>query len=113
MNTFWGILILPLIEKDPGEKFPWKHLSKNKVGLWHDLNEKIISKLRAVKVDKYDENNFLKNLYKIGYSRYIYKDNTKNTKLLTKAFQRRFRQDLINGVIDKECLLISKNLTKN
>ena len=104
--------IAPYRKKDPGEKFPWRYLSKNKVGLWHDLNEKIISKLRAVKVDKYDENNFLKNLYKIGYSRYIYKDNTKNTKLLTKAFQRRFRQDLINGVIDKECLLISKNLTK-
>ena len=105
--------IAPFRKKDPGEKFPWKYLSKNKVGLWHDLNEKIISKLRAVKVDKYDENNFLKNLYKIGYSRHISKANTKNTKLLTKAFQRRFRQDLINGVIDKECLLISKNLARN
>ena len=37
----------------------------------------------------------------------------KNIKLLTKAFQRRFRQDLVNGIIDEECLLISKNLTKN
>ncbi len=34
-------------------------------------------------------------------------------KLVTKAFQRRFRQQLIDGVIDKECLLISKNLLKN
>ena len=33
-------------------------------------------------------------------------------KLITIAFQRRFRQDLINGIIDQECLLISKNLIK-
>ena len=105
--------IAPFRKKDPGEKFPWKFLSKNKVGLWHDLKEKKISKIRAAKVDKYDENNFLRNLYKIGYPRYVVKGNAKNIKLLTKAFQRRFRQDLINGEIDKECLLISKNLTKS
>ena len=29
-----------------------------------------------------------------------------------KAFQRRFRRELINGKIDQECLLISKNLAK-
>ena len=28
-----------------------------------------------------------------------------------KAFQRRYRQELVNGRIDKECLLISNNLT--
>ena len=105
--------IAPYRKKDPGEKFPWRYLSKYKVGLWHDLNEKKLSKMRAVKVDKYDENDFLKNLNKIGYLRYLSKDNNKNSKLLTKAFQRRFRQNLINGVIDKECLLISKNLAKN
>ena len=33
-------------------------------------------------------------------------------KSLTKAFQRRFRQDLINGIADQECLIISENLTK-
>ena len=30
-------------------------------------------------------------------------------KTLIKAFQRRFRQKLVNGVIDQECFLISKN----
>ena len=105
--------IAPDRKKDPGEKFPWEYLSKHRVGLWHDLKKKKLSTIRAVKVDKYDENNFLKNLCKIGYSRYLSKGNTKNTKLLTKAFQRRFRQDMVNGIIDQECLLISKNLTKN
>ena len=40
------------------------------------------------------------------------KKNMKYSNKLTIAFQRRFRQDLINGIIDKECLLISKNLVK-
>ena len=31
---------------------------------------------------------------------------------VTKAFQRRYRQELINGKIDQECLLISENLAK-
>ena len=105
--------IAPFRKKDPGEKFPWKYLSKNKVGLWHDLNEKKLLKIREKKVNKYDEINFLKNLYKIGYSRLLNKGKNKNNKLLTSAFQRRFRQDLVNGIIDEECLLISKNLTKN
>ncbi len=49
----------------------------------------------------------MKNLYKIGY-----KKNSKSIKLTTKAFQRRFRQEQINGIIDKECLIISNNLVK-
>ena len=81
--------------------------------MWHDLNEKKLFKTREIKVDKYDEINFLKNLYKIGYSKVLNKNRNKNIKLLTSAFQRRFRQDLVNGIIDEECLLISKNLTKN
>ena len=28
--------IAPLRKIDPGEKFPWKYLAKNKVGIWHD-----------------------------------------------------------------------------
>ena len=33
-------------------------------------------------------------------------------KILASAFQRRFRQELIDGKIDKECLIISENLVK-
>ena len=42
------------------------------------------------------------------------KDIKKNkyNKIITFAFQRRFRQELVNGKIDKECLLISENLIK-
>ena len=105
--------IAPYRKKDPGEKFPWKYLSKYKIGLWHDLNEKKLFKIRKKKVGNYEKINFLKNLYKIGYSKVLNKNRNKNIKLLTSAFQRRFRQYLVNGIIDEECLLISKNLTKN
>ena len=81
--------------------------------MWHNLNEKKLLKSRKIKVDVYNEVVFLKNLFKIGYSRELNKDKNKHIKLLTKAFQRRFRQDLVNGIIDEECLLISKNLAKN
>ncbi len=105
--------IAPFRKKDPGEKFPWKYLFKKKIGLWHDLNEKKLFKIRKKIVSEHEKNNFLKNLYKIGYSIVSNKNRNKNIKLLIKSFQRRFRQDMVNGIIDEECLLISKNLTKN
>ena len=100
-------------KKDPGEKFPWKFLAKNKIGIWHGLNENNILKVRGSKLDKKNKLKFIKNLSKIGYPKYYKMTDSKYIKLATKAFQRRFRQKLINGIIDLECLLISKNLIKN
>ena len=104
--------ISPDRKKDPGEKFPWYNLSKRKIGLSHNLNLKKIHKMRNNKINKIDQETFIKNLYQIGYSKNVIKKNIKYTYILTTAFQRRFRPDLINGIIDKECLIISKNLVK-
>ena len=104
--------ISPNRKKDPGEKFPWHYLYKNQIGCWHSLNERMLLKHRNQKVDKKDKSVFLQNLYKIGYSRNLSKNKITYLKILTIAFQRRFRQDLINGNIEKECLLISNNLVK-
>ena len=95
--------IAPDRKKDPGEKFPWKILAKNKVSFWHKLKQKELIKLRNIKSSKNEKLSFFKNLYKIGYS-------GKNKLSITKAFQRRFRQELINGKIDKECIKICKSL---
>ena len=101
--------IAPNRKKDPGEKFPWSRLAKKNLCKWHNLSEDKIRKNRNLKLKINDEKAFLRNLYEIGYP--ITKN--KNEKInLTKAFQRRFRQNLINGKIDQECLLISKNLVK-
>jgi len=103
--------ISPGRKKDPGEKFPWEMLAKNKLSFWHNLDQKKIKKFREKNLtNRIDENLFLKNLHKIGYNDVKKSKSHKNTKYLTLAFQRRFRQSLVNGKIDKECLLISKNL---
>ena len=97
--------IAPNRKKDPGEKFPWRDLSKDNLCQWHKLDEKKIKELRYQKIDNLKKDVFFKNLYKIGYGKY-------KKKYLIKAFQRRFRQGLINGKVDEECLLISKSLVK-
>ena len=99
-------------KKDPGEKFPWKFLSKNKIGLWHTLKKQKLIENRNIKINKIEKKLFFNNLFKFGYSKKTPKDLSKNRYLrgVTKAFQRRFRQELINGIIDRECLFISKNL---
>ena len=104
--------VAPDRKKDPGEKFPWKYFSKYKIGFWHNLNEKKLIKNRNQTVNKSDKIKFIKNLYKIGYPKNIFFSKHKYIKLLTTAFQRRYRQELVNGIIDQECLFISKNLIK-
>ena len=105
--------ISPSRKKDPGEKFPWEMLAKNKLATWHNLNKKNIKKFRNKNLlTNFEQNIFLKNLHKIGYKDIKGLQFSRNSKYLTIAFQRRFRQSLVNGKIDKECLLISKNLLK-
>jgi N-acetylmuramoyl-L-alanine amidase len=106
--------IAPTRKKDPGEKFPWKYLAKFGIGKWHSLLRKSLIKNRRKKISSTDKKIFFNNLSRIGYS---IKKPTKFKKdkffnLITVAFQRRFRQELINGKIDQECLLISQNLAK-
>jgi len=106
--------IAPNRKKDPGEKFPWKFFSKHKIGFWHNLSTKVLKENRKKKINILGKKNFYNNLSKIGYliksPKEIKKDKYLN--LVSKAFQRRFRQELINGEIDQECLLISHNLAK-
>jgi len=106
--------IAPERKKDPGEKFPWKYLSKNKIGLWHTLNKLELIKIRKLKINQTEKELFFNNLFKMGYPKKNPKDLNKDRYLrdVTKAFQRRFRQELIDGRIDRESLLISKNLLK-
>ena len=104
--------IAPDRKQDPGEKFPWKLLSKKKIGIWHNLNSKILAKERNNETNNIDKLKFISNLYKIGYPANNKIEKTKYKRFLIKAFQRRFRQELINGIIDRECLFISENLLK-
>ena len=106
--------IAPNRKMDPGEKFPWKLLAKNKISFWHSLSKNLLIKNKKIKINNKDKKLFFKNIFKIGYSKNFTNkiDSNHHLKSITKAFQRRFRQELINGRIDKECLLISNNLIK-
>ena len=99
--------IAPFRKKDPGEKFPWRYMAKFGMAKWHSLSKKTLKEKRLKMINTNEKKNFFKNLFKIGYSKKVL-----NKKTLVSAFQRRFRQELINGKIDQECLLISQNLAK-
>ena len=98
-------------KNDPGEKFPWEYLSKKKIGLWHKINNYELKKKRNKKISKNNEVLFFKYLSKLGY--FIKSKSSLNKAMLVKSFQRHFRQKIINGKIDQECLIIAKNLSKS
>ena len=102
--------ISPERKKDPGEKFPWKELAKSRLSQWHNLDEKKLREKRLIKLNFGEEIKFLRNLKKIGYLEISNKYSNLKKKVIIRAFQRHFRQELINGISDQECLIISNNL---
>jgi N-acetylmuramoyl-L-alanine amidase len=100
--------IAPSRKIDPGEKFPWKKLYKNDLAIWHSLDEKFIKNFRLKKLININKKNMLRMIKKLGYTRVLTADSL--DKDFIKAFQRRYRQDLINGIFDQECYLILNNL---
>ena len=102
--------IAPLRKIDPGEKFPWGKLGNNKIGIWHNYKTKYLVKFRQVKISNKSKTQFINELKKIGY---CFNNIKKGSFLkIIKAFQRHYRKELINGIIDKECLIIAKNISK-
>ena len=95
--------IAPLRKIDPGEKFPWHYLSSKKIGFYP-----AIKKERNRSKKKQNIREFFKNLRNIGY-RYLKK---KYKKKIIKNFQRRYRQNRVDGALDSETLKISEILSK-
>ena len=102
--------IAPHRKTDPGEKFPWKKLYKNDLAIWHSLDEKFINNFRLKKLININKKNMVKMIKKLGYSSVLKAGHL--DKDFTKAFQRRHRQQLINGFFDQECYLILNSLQK-
>ena len=86
------------------EKFPWRYLSLKGVGTYPG---------RIRRREKFQKNNdvntLFHNLHIIGY-RYLKKNFRKK---IIKNFQRRYRQNRVNGILDSETLKISEILAKN
>ena len=100
--------IAPLRKLDPGEKFPWKKLSKYNLGTWYKDSKKNFSLVNKKKI----ENLFFKNLYIIGYRYFNVKKKSKKDKFIIKAFQRRYLPQKVTGKIDQKTLKISHFLAK-
>ena len=80
--------IAPTRKEDPGELFPWWELAKRRLAL--------PSPSRDLMDPYWTDAGFLLALERFGY------DVTDSHKAV-EAFQRRFRPDLIDGIIDGEC----------
>ena len=97
--------IAPLRKTDPGEKFPWKKLSKLKIGKWYQ-NKKITNiPEKNLKI------HFFKNLKKIGYRYFELNNRDIKDKKIIKSFQQHYVPENVNGKIDKKTFKISHLLT--
>ena len=80
--------VAPARKEDPGELFPWDALARRRLALPSPTRELI---------DPYwTDAAFLLALERFGYE-------ITDTQKAVIAFQRRFRPDLIDGIIDGEC----------
>ena len=87
------------------------------LSLFLNKNTKIILRISGL-----PKINFVRYLFWKIFSKKIFKVTcpTKSTydyilkkKMIIRAFQRHFRQKLVNGIADQECLVISTNLLKS
>ena len=95
--------IAPLRKLDPGEKFPWKRLSKYKLGCWYKRRSKKLKLTNNKKI----ESIFFNNLFKIGYRYFKVNKRSKNDRLIIKSFQQRYLPHKVSGKIDQKTFEIS------
>ena len=80
--------IAPRRKQDPGEKFPWPALAKRRLAL--------PSPTRDLMDPFWTDAGFMLALERFGYD-------VTDEKAAVEAFQRRFRPETIDGIIDGEC----------
>ncbi|MEO6248636.1 MAG: N-acetylmuramoyl-L-alanine amidase [Sphingomicrobium sp.] len=80
--------VAPARKSDPGELFPWEALARRRLAL--------PSPVRDLMDPFWTDAGFLLALERFGYS-------VADQKMAVIAFQRRFRPDRVDGIIDGEC----------
>ena len=82
---------------------------KKKIGYWHNISKLKNNNFNIINLRQL----FFTNLYKIGYRYFAIKKTSRYDVKVVKAFQRRFRQSKVNGLVDEECLQISHYLVNS
>jgi N-acetylmuramoyl-L-alanine amidase len=90
---------------DPGEKFDWKRLHEEGIGCWVPAAEEGISGLTDEGLAE-----FQRLLSDFGYDIQASGKADEQTRKVTDAFQRHFREELVNGVPDLSCLVTARRL---
>lgn len=105
----WNVIghsdIAPERKEDPGEHFPWDGLAAAGIGLWTEPESEPDKRLLFEPGDR-DRGIAImqQGLAQIGYQIAVTGQFDDRTKAVMTAFQRRWRQDDISGLIDMECL---------
>ena len=97
--------IAPLRKIDPGEKFPWKKMSKNNIGKWYREKKPLIKPSNSP-IEKI----FFKNLKLIGYRYFSLENRSPNDQKIIKSFQQHYLPNNVTGKIDQKTLKISQLL---
>jgi len=99
--------IAPLRKIDPGEKFPWKKLSKFKLGKWY-FEKKIFFRVNKKNIEKA----FFRNIKIIGYRYFNIHRRNKSDKNIVKSFQQHYLPNKVTGRVDQKTFIISHFLTR-
>ena len=97
--------IAPLRKVDPGEKFPWKRISKSNIGKWYKETKSSIKSSGRPK-----EKNFFKNLKLLGYRYFSVDKRSAKDKKIIRSFQQHYLPKNVTGKIDQKTFKISQFL---
>ena len=101
--------IAPLRKNDPGEKFPWKKMSRHNFGKWYNLS----SNFHNLNNKEHSRKQFFLNLKKIGYRYFNLNKKSELDKFIITAFQQKYLSNKVSGNLDKKTVKICEFLAKN
>ena len=96
--------LAPTRKQDPGERFPWRHLAGQSASIWPDTSETDQTHLAGPDDGGREVALAQRALAEIGYSQEVTGRLDEPTRLTLAAFQRRFRPERVDGLLDVQTL---------
>jgi len=91
-------------KQDPGEHFPWQRLAEAGLSVWPDADEADIRVIADADQGGREVSLAQRGLAEIGYAVEVSGRLDKATRLVLAAFQRRFRPERIDGLLDVQTM---------